>query len=131
MKINGRIIIDFKLGAPTPPPDRSLSDPLESGEYHGIFGLKPLTQTEENEIIETTPKSEVDSTLYNDHTYDIDRSDKLFLQNRVLLAPSQELDSAQLTEDELRLLPGTAMAYVLRSRKYCKPCRVECSAPRC
>jgi hypothetical protein len=121
LQINGRIIIDFKLGAPTPPPpDRPSPDFLEADEDRGIFGLRPLTQTDENEITENTPKGELDPTLYNDHTYDIDRSDKLFLVNRVLLAPSQELDSAELTENELRLLPGTVMAYVLRSRKYCK-----------
>jgi hypothetical protein len=52
--------------------------------------------------------------------YDIDKTDALFLKNRVLLAPSQEMDSSDLTDEELRLLPGTAGAYVLRSRRYCE-----------
>jgi len=130
--IDGRIIIDFKQ-APvvTPPPGRRMfEDEEESDDNTGrIFGLRALSQTKDSEITEVKGKSEdPDFTLYNDHTYDCDKTDKLLLSNRVLLAPSQEMSSDELTDDELRLLPGAVFAYVLRSRKYCKYSFLEVNA---
>ncbi|KAI1771509.1 P-loop containing nucleoside triphosphate hydrolase protein [Hypoxylon cercidicola] len=123
--IDGRVIIDFKQ-APVIVPSSSRKTGKDSkdedDESKGrVFGLRPFTQTREFEYEEVSGSNEdLDLTLYNDHTYDRDKSDKLFSVNKVLLAPLQELTSDDLTEEELRLLPGSVYAYVLRSRKYCK-----------
>ncbi|XXH01268.1 hypothetical protein Hte_007622 [Hypoxylon texense] len=123
--IDGRVIIDFKQ-APVIVPSTSRKTSKDSKEEDDeskgrIFGLRPFTQTKEFEFEEVIGSSEdLDLTLYNDHTYDRDKSDKLFSVNKVLLAPLQELNSDDLSDEELRLLPGSVYAYVLRSRKYCK-----------
>ncbi|KAI8944711.1 hypothetical protein F4801DRAFT_570770 [Xylaria longipes] len=119
--IDGRVIIDFKQA--------SVIDNLRQkapqghdndGSVGRIFGLRPLSQTNNLEVTEVIGRNEEpDLTLYDDHNYDIDRTEKLFSLNKVLLAPSQELVDSDLSDDELRLLPGTVYAYVLRSRKYC------------
>ncbi|KAI1081441.1 P-loop containing nucleoside triphosphate hydrolase protein [Whalleya microplaca] len=86
-----------------------------------IFGLRLFSQTKDQEVEEVIASSQyLDLTLYNDHEYDNDKTARLFSTNKVLLAPSQEMTSDDLTDDELRLLPGEVYAYVLRSRKYCK-----------
>jgi hypothetical protein len=122
-EIDGRVIVDFKQA----PVFRSLylKVPAAKGKEENfkdrIFGLRPLSQTKEYEVEETIgDKEESDLTLYNDHTYDSEKTDKLFSTNRVLLAQSQEMTSEDLTKNELRLLPGTVYAYILRSRRYCK-----------
>ncbi|KAI4858765.1 P-loop containing nucleoside triphosphate hydrolase protein [Hypoxylon rubiginosum] len=123
--IDGRVIIDFKQ-APVIDPSSSRKTSKdtkdEDDESKGrIFGLRPFTQTKQFEYEEVIGSNEdLDLTLYNDHTYDGDKSDKLFSVNKVLLAPLQEMNSDDLTDEELRLLPGSVYAYILRSRKYCK-----------
>ncbi|KAF2189528.1 hypothetical protein K469DRAFT_747594 [Zopfia rhizophila CBS 207.26] len=129
--IDGRVIIDFKQAPVIIPPSRGRVTPLrpsiseekeeESDSTGRIFGLRALSQTKESEVAEVIGRNEdPDLTLYNDHTYDSDKTDKLFLSNKVLLASSQEMSPDDLTDNELRLLPGAVYAYVLRNRKYCK-----------
>ncbi|KAI1150759.1 P-loop containing nucleoside triphosphate hydrolase protein [Nemania diffusa] len=120
--IDGRVIVDFKQA--------SIVDNLQQRNSHPnsndgedawrVFGLRPLSQTSSFEVSETLGTDQDDLTLYDDHMYDIDRTEKLFSVNKVLLAPSQELVEDDLGDDELRLLPGSVYAYVLRSRKYCR-----------
>jgi hypothetical protein len=120
--IDGRVIIDFKQASVVDNLRQKNSQRKGKDEEEGrIFGLRPLSQTDSVEVAEVIGRDEdPDLTLYDDHTYDIDRTEKLFSVNKVLLAPSQELSDDDLTDDELRLLPGTVYAYILRSRKYCK-----------
>lgn len=125
--IDGRVIIDFKQAPVIIPssssPGRKSKDSKDKDEENKgrIFGIRPFTQTKQFEYEEVIGSNEdLDLTLYNDHNYDIDKSDKLFSVNKVLLAPLQELSSDDLTDEELRLLPGSVYAYILRSRKYCK-----------
>ncbi|KAI0478288.1 P-loop containing nucleoside triphosphate hydrolase protein [Xylaria cf. heliscus] len=123
--IDGRIIVDFKQAAiidnlRQQSPYGSERERERGGNRGRIFGLRPLSHTNTLEVTEVIGYNEdSDLTLYDDHLYDIDRTEKLFSVNKVLLAPSQELDGDDLTDDELRLLPGTVYAYVLRSRRYC------------
>jgi hypothetical protein len=120
--IDGRVIIDFKQAAVVDNL-RQKNSQNSNGNNDGerVFGLRPLTQTSNLELTEAIGRDEdPDLTLYNDHNYDIDRTERLFEVNKVLLAPSQELTADELGDDELRLLPGTVYAYILRSRKYCR-----------
>ncbi|KAI0435901.1 hypothetical protein F4803DRAFT_544040 [Xylaria telfairii] len=119
--IDGRVIIDFKQASVVDNQRRKGPQEYENDESVGrTFGLRALSQTNTLEVTEVIGRFEdSDLTLYDDHNYDIDRTDKLFSLNKILLAPSQELADSDLTDDELRLLPGTVYAYVLRSRKYC------------
>lgn len=122
--IDGRVIIDFKQAAVVDNL-RQKSSLQKNGDGNNdggrVFGLRPLNQTSTLELTEAIGRDEdPDLTLYNDHNYDIDRTERLFSVNKVLLAPSQELTADELTDDELRLLPGTVYAYILRSRRYCK-----------
>ncbi|KAI3336583.1 P-loop containing nucleoside triphosphate hydrolase protein [Xylariaceae sp. AK1471] len=122
-EIDGRVIVDFKQAPVFSSLHRNFSATKgkEENFKYRIFGLRPLSQTKEYEVEETIgDREESDLTLYNDHTYDSEKTDKLFSTNRVLLAQSQEMNSEDLTKDELRLLPGTVYAYILRSRRYCK-----------
>lgn len=122
-EIDGRVIVDFRLAPLVGPPLHPEADAQDNGSdtRERIFGLRPLSQTKETEVTEVIGRDEEpDVSLYNDHTYDSEKTEKLFLVNRVLLAPSYEMSSAELTANELRLLPGTVYAYVLRSRKYCE-----------
>ncbi|KAI0006576.1 P-loop containing nucleoside triphosphate hydrolase protein [Xylariaceae sp. FL0662B] len=121
--IDGRVIIDFKQAPVVRPSSNKFSNKneKESDNKGRIFGLRPFSQTKEYEVEEFLGSNDVlDSTLYNDHKYDSDKTDMLFSTNKVLLTPSQEMSADDLTDDELRLLPGEVYAYVLRSRKYCK-----------
>ncbi|RWA07425.1 hypothetical protein EKO27_g7678 [Xylaria grammica] len=123
--IDGRVIVDFKQA--------SLVNNLRQRDFQTngnndddvgrVFGLRSLSQTNRLEVSEVIGRDEdPELALYDDHNYDIDKTEKLFshTQNKVLLAPSQELVGDDLADDELRLLPGTVYAYVLRSRKYCR-----------
>ena len=121
--IDGRVIVDFKQAAVVDnlrqKTTRSSKDDEE--DVWRVFGLRPLSQTSSLEVSETIGNEyDIDTTLYDDHTYDIDRTEKLFSVNKVLLKPSQELVGDDLGDDELQLLPGTVYAYVLRSRTYCE-----------
>ncbi|KAI3318452.1 P-loop containing nucleoside triphosphate hydrolase protein [Xylariaceae sp. AK1471] len=120
--IDGRVIIDFKQASVVDNLRQKTSQRKDNDEEEGrVFGLRPLSQTNNTEVAEVIGRDEdPDLTLYDDHTYDIDRTEKLFSVNKVLLAPLQELNAEDLTDDELRLLPGTVYAYILRSRKYCR-----------
>lgn len=131
--IDGRVIIDFKQ-APVVVPgtsrNKSKGSKDDRDENKGrIFGILPFTQTNEVEYQEVIGTNEdLDLTLYDDHAYDVDKSDKLFSANKVLLAPLQELSSDDLDDEDLRLLPGSVYAYILRSRKYCK-CHLQNRGP--
>ncbi|KAI0165323.1 P-loop containing nucleoside triphosphate hydrolase protein [Hypoxylon sp. FL1284] len=125
--IDGRVIIDFRqapvIDHTSAKKSKDGQDSKEGDEKSKgrVFGLRPFTQSKEYEYEEVIGSNEdLDVTLFNDSTYDGDKSDKLFSVNKVLLAPSQELSTEDLTDFELRLLPGSVYAYVLRSRKYCK-----------
>ncbi|KAI8635047.1 P-loop containing nucleoside triphosphate hydrolase protein [Xylariaceae sp. FL1651] len=122
-EIDGRVIVDFKQAPVFSAISRRAS--AEEGKGDGtsgrIFGLRSLNQTKEYELEEVIGEREdTDLTLYNDHTYDNDRTDKLFSTNKILLAQSQELSSWDLRDHQLVILPGVVYAYVLRSRRYCK-----------
>ncbi|TGJ84774.1 hypothetical protein E0Z10_g3976 [Xylaria hypoxylon] len=120
--IDGRVIVDFKQASVVDNLRQKTSQTNGNDDDVGrVFGLRPLSQTNGLEVSEVIGRDEdPDLTLYDDHNYDIDRTEKLFSLNKVLLAPSQELVDNDLTDDELRLLPGTVYAYILRSRKYCR-----------
>ncbi|KAI0407318.1 hypothetical protein F4802DRAFT_555013 [Xylaria palmicola] len=120
--IDGRVIVDFKQASIVDNLQQKNSHPNKNDDEDvwRVFGLRPLSQTSFLEVSETIGNDQDDSTLYDDHNYDIDRTEKMFSVNKVLLAPSQELVEDDLGDDELRLLPGTVYAYVLRSRKYCR-----------
>jgi hypothetical protein len=100
-EIDSRIIVDFKL-APVLNSSSRKSSTAEKGKEDEfkdrVFGLRPLSQTKEYEVEEAIgEREESDLTLYNDHTYDSDRTDRLFSTNRVLLAQSQEMSFEVLT----------------------------------
>ncbi|KAJ8133033.1 hypothetical protein O1611_g591 [Lasiodiplodia mahajangana] len=120
--IDGRVIVDFKQASIVDNLLQRSTHPSgnDDGDAWRVFGLRPLSQTSSLEVSETIGNDQDDTTLYDDHNYDIDRTEKLFSVNKVLLAPSQELVGDDLGDDELRLLPGTVYAYILRSRRYCR-----------
>ncbi|KAF2969485.1 hypothetical protein GQX73_g4034 [Xylaria multiplex] len=119
--IDGRVIIDFKQAAIVDNLRQQTPANDNDDSIGRVFGLRTLSQTNSLELLEVLGAyEEPDLTLYDDHNYDIERTEKLFSVNKVLLAPSQELAADDLTDDELRLLPGTVYAYILRSRKYCR-----------
>ncbi|KAH8704254.1 hypothetical protein BGW36DRAFT_404462 [Talaromyces proteolyticus] len=120
--IDSRVIIDFKLAPVINQPSQQIDEDDHQNDGMGrTFGLRPLSQTKETEVTEVFGMFEdPDLTLYNDHIYDCDKTDKLFSKHRFLSAPSQEMNSEDLTDEELRLLPGAVYAYILRSRKYCR-----------
>ncbi|GAP90279.1 putative P-loop containing nucleoside triphosphate hydrolase [Rosellinia necatrix] len=120
--IDGRVIIDFEQASVIDNLRLGPSQKDRQNDDEGrVFGLRPLSQTNILEVSEMAGSDEdPDVTLYNDHNYDIDKTEKLFALNKVLLTPSQELTDNDLGDDDLRLLPGTVYAYILRSRKYCR-----------
>ncbi|KAI0529920.1 hypothetical protein GGR58DRAFT_277234 [Xylaria digitata] len=119
--IDGRVIVDFKQASIVDNLRQQTPKDGNNDSIGRVFGLRSLSQTNTLELLEVLGAyEEPDLTLYDDHNYDIDKTEKLFSVNKVLLAPSQELAANDLTDEELRLLPGTVYAYILRSRKYCR-----------
>ncbi|KAI0151812.1 P-loop containing nucleoside triphosphate hydrolase protein [Xylariaceae sp. FL1272] len=121
-EIDGRVIVDFKQNTLMDNKRQKYYRENNNEEDKGrVFGLRPLSQTSASEVSEVIGIDEVpDAALWDDHNYDIDLTERLFSNDKVLLAPSHALKPSELKDEELLLLPGTVYAYVLRSRNYCR-----------
>ncbi|KAI1330318.1 CTD kinase subunit gamma CTK3-domain-containing protein [Xylariaceae sp. FL0255] len=126
-EIDGRVIVDFKQAPMFGPSYQADPNPRNRDGRHKtrIFGLRALTRTDDPEVEEIIgDRGDLDLTLYNDHLYDMEKTNRIFAKTPILTSKSQETSSEDLKEDDLRLLPGTIYAYILRSRQYCR-CDVD------
>ncbi|OCK84605.1 hypothetical protein K432DRAFT_389408 [Lepidopterella palustris CBS 459.81] len=85
-----------------------------------LFGLGFYSTTDIRKVVEVIEDKEPDPSYFNDTLYYRERSDRLVNVSVVLKPLAYEMDSKDLTHDDIILLPGNVYAYVLRYRKFCK-----------
>lgn len=120
VEIDSRVIVDFSRPEVLKAKEREVMDPNDPvRKLKRVFGVGVLSKTDSRELTEVVGKypTDADQTLYDDTTYDQERTNQLFATLGILTG-QQELPTLGPHSEDLLLLPGQVYGFVIRLREF-------------